>query len=597
LRPSFVTPRDTMVRLYAALAAIARLMPALVVGVTAPSCERGVHPPCAVRLPIAPPAGTEFVANQIPAVSPDGSRVAFTARADDRMPRLWVQSLRRSTVREVPGTDGARFPFWSPDGERLGFFADGQLKRTDLLGEVSVLAEAADALGGSWNGRDAIIFSAGPTHAIWTIPSGGGAIRQVSRPGGSAGAVHAWPSFVDDEHFVYSSVDSENTERILLGSLRSNEQNTLLEGTNSPPVVTRQALFFAGRDLLFSTAFNVNVLDIDHAPNLVAQGVARGPFGLASFGAAANNSVMVYGRAGRTIVWLDRDGQESTAVPEPGAYEYLSLSPAGDEILVAVGGTWLGTGPWIYEIYNVHADRWRRVVAGIASLARPLWSADGSEVIFTAIAGSGAQVRAVRSDGSGATRRLFDESGRAYAAAVSPTGLIAMVEPGPRTTRLRVVSWSSGRSLDASTVWRQEVPRRAYAPAFSPDGSRLAYVSEQSGTAEVYVSELAHGAVPVRVSPDGGSFPVWSGDGRWLSYINGLGRRMAITTEGPASEWGQRERAVFSSETPVGRYDLHEFQPSPYGARFLTVKSPDPARLPALIGVVSCGAWQSMDFR
>jgi hypothetical protein len=582
-----------MFRLYAALAAIARLMPALVVGVTASSCERSVHPPCAVRLPIAPPAGTEFVTNQIPAVSPDGSRVAFTARADDRMPRLWVQSLRRSTVREVPGTDGARFPFWSPDGERLGFFADGKLKRTDLLGEVSVLAEAADALGGSWSGRGAIVFSAGPTHAIWTIPSGGGAIRQVSRPGGSGGAVHAWPSFVDDEHFVYSSVDSE---RIFLGSLRSNEQNSLI-GTNSPPVVTREALFFAGHDLLFSTGFNSKTLEPDHAPNLVAHGVARGPFGLASFGASANGSVMVYGRAGRTIVWLDRDGHESTAVPEPGAYEYPRLSPAGDEILVAVGGTWLGTGPWTYEIYSVHADRWRRVIAGVASLAGPMWSPDGSEVVFTAIDGLAAQVRAVRSDGSGATRRLFDESGRAYAAAISSTGLVATVEPGARMTRLRVVPLSSGRSLDAATMWRQEASGRAYAPAFSPDGSHLAYVSEQSGAAEVYVSELAQAAVPVRVSAGGGSFPVWSGDGKWLSYINRSGRRMAIPTDGPASEWGRREHAVFSSDAPVGRYDLNEFQPSRHGTRFLTVKAPDPARMPELIGVVGCGGWQGMDFR
>jgi hypothetical protein len=581
-----------MFRLCAALATTARLMPTLVVGVTASSCERGVHPPCAVRLPITPPAGTEFVPKQIPAVSPDGSRVAFTAMAGDRIPRLWVQSFRRSTVREVSGTEGASFPFWSPDGERLGFFADGQLKRTDLVGDVSILTEAADALGGSWSRRDAIIFSAGPAHAIWTIRSDGGAIRQVTRPGGSGGAVHAWPSFVDDEHFVFSSVDSE---RIFLGSLRSNEQNSLI-GTNSPPVVTREALFFAGRDLLFGTGFNSKTLEPDDAPNLVAHGVARGPFGLASFGASANGSVIVYGRAGRTIVWLDRDGHESTAVPEPGAYEYPSLSPAGDEILVAVGGTWLGTGPWTYEIYSVHADRWRRVIAGVASLAGPMWSPDGSEVIFTAIDGLAAQVRAVRSDGSGATRRLFDESGRAYAAAISSTGLVATVEPGARMTRLRVVPLSSGRSLDAGTVWRQEASGRAYAPAFSPDGSRLAYVSEQSGAAEVYVSELAQGAMPVRVSADG-SFPVWSGDGRWLSYINRSGRRMAIPTDGPAPEWGRREHAVFSSDAPVGRYDLNEFQPSRHGTRFLTVKAPDPARLPELIGVVGCGGWQGMDFR
>ena len=202
------------------------------------------------------------------------------------------------------------------------------------------------------------------------------------------------------------------------------------------------------------------------------------------------------------------------------------------------------------------------------------------------------QIRAVRADGSGVSRKLFDVSQGAYSAAISHRGaLMAIVEP-PNATRtnfnLRVVSLSGGGGLEARTVWQRTTTLNQY-PAFSPDGRWLAYVSTESGHDEVYVSELAAPAATWRVSTHEGRLPVWSGDAKQLFYENRSGI-VAVLTEGIPSTWGARESVLFRTEDLRGRfYEMDEFDVARDGTRFLMLKRPDPDRPAQLMGLVACG--------
>ena len=571
-----------------------RLVGIAIMGAAASHCARTAPLACSTRASIAPPAGTAFDAAQVPAVSRDGSRVVVTAVGPDRVPRLWVQSLRESTVSVVPGTEGAAFPFWSPDDTALGFFADGRLKRAVLpSGPVTVLGDAKDGHGGSWSAGGVIIFAAGEPRAVRSVPAEGGAVRQLTNLDHDADTSEAWPMFLaDGEHFVYSSEHLRLGPQIVLGSLRSTERNSLLPATSSPAFVGPDFMLFAGGDVLLRTRFDRRILEVAPPPHLVAQAVARGAAGLAQFGASADGSVVAYGRADREIVWLDADGRETPAAPVAGASRHPSLSPSGDEILVSLGAPWLGNGGGVYDAYRRQTDQWRRVAEGQGNSRRPLWSPDGTEIIFTTAEGPAALIRAARADGSGTTRTLFEERAGAYAAAVSGArGLLAVVEQpdGAGTSwNLRVLSLSAGGGLEAATAWRRQVAWSEYAPAFSPDGLRLAFVSEQSGAAEVFVSDLAGQAGPAAVSAHGGTFPVWSRDGRTLFYRSPAGL-IAVATDGAPSGWTARERVLFQAADLLARsYDPEDFDVAVEGTSLLMLKTPRAGRPPRVLTVAAC---------
>jgi Tol biopolymer transport system component len=544
---------------------------------------------CANQASIAPPPGTQLAAQQIPAVAPDGSRVAFTAVGQDGAPRLWVHSLRDETNRAIAGTDGATFPFWSPDGEHIGFFADGRLKRVAIgSGALQVLTDAPEGLGGSWSPRGTIIFAARPVHAIFSIPAAGGTVAQltdVDAPGGSS----AWPRFLPDgEHFVYSS-DKNRSRWLMLGSIRSSERNPLLGGTASSTATVPGLLLFGGERALLGIRFDPKILDIEPPPDLVLQAVARGPHELAAFSTSADGSVIVYGRAGARIIWLDAAGGESPAIPDPGAYDHPMLSPSADEILITVAAPWLGSGAGLYDIYNTARRQWRRVTAGAGRFDRPLWNADGSEIIFTAAEGAATEIRAAAIDGKSASRKLFDGVSGAVAAAVSSRrNLLALVEH-PEATRanLRIVSLASAGGSNAG-VWQRQTNWSEYDPAFSPDGLRLAFVSMQTGRAELYVTELTAGAVPVQVSKNGGAaFPVWPADGKELFYRDASGI-VAVTVEGPASTW--RSRLVLSDvDAHARRINTDQFDVSRDGSRLLLLQLPDLEQPAEFIAMTACG--------
>jgi Tol biopolymer transport system component len=575
-----------------------RLILAAALAIAASGCARNAPPAdCGVRFSIPAPPGAEIAPRQIPAVSPDASQVAFTAAGTDGVARLWLHSLRRARAAVVPGTEGAAFPFWSPDGGQLGFFADSRLKRVDLAsGAVQAIGDAPDPRGGSWSPNGIMIFSArtdgGTSRAIFSVPAAGGPIvRRTKAPQSDGEGGDSWPAFLPDGwHFVYSLVSAN---RLYLGSLRSSER-VRFPGMSSPVAPVGRYLLIAAGDVLYAAAFDRKVLHVVDQPALVAGGVARGPARMASFGASRDGSMIVYGQAGTTIVWVDEAGRETAAVSGAGTYSTPALSPSTGDLLAFAGPSWIPFGTRIYGVYEPGADRWRRIPIAGARGVRPLWSADGTEIIVTTPSGgSRATIDAVRADGSGTKRKLFDVRSGSYAAAVSSRGgLIALVDP-PETqearSNIRVVPLSAAGSPDAAVVWRAPASTSASAPAFSADGRSIAYVSRERGRDDVFVADVAGQGTPVRISANGGASPVWTADGKRLFYRTPSGIA-AVATDGPVATWSASERVVLDAAfLNRSRYVFDEFDVAHDGSRVLLQKSADPDAPAALVGLAACG--------
>ena len=299
----------------------------------APTVQFAVSPPDGWNLA----SGTRFGgASTSPlAVSPDGRFIAILARNAEGRDRLWVRSLDALVARELPATDGAMGPFWSPDSEWVGFFADGKLKKTAVAGGAPItLCDTATFNSASWGRDGTIIFALGPGTGIRPI-------RRVSASGGVAtnatvlvdgDASHLRPTFLPDgRHFFFRVLGGANAGYYIT-ALDSTEQ-TRVFGSDVPNVV------FAGDHLLFlrdttllAQPFDVRQLRLTGEAIPVAEQIARfgGAGGVGTF--SASNSVLVYqaatGGASR-LTWFARDGMPMDAVSDRANYADLSLSPDG----------------------------------------------------------------------------------------------------------------------------------------------------------------------------------------------------------------------------------------------------------------------------
>ena len=213
------------------------------------------EPPRVLRMSILPPERTTLPANGVPALSPDGRKLAFAANGPGKT-SLWVRDLDSLTARELPGTDGASLPFWSPDGRSLGFFAGAKLKRTDATGgSVLTICDAPNGRGGTWNQNDVIVFVPGILGALFRVSAAGGTAAPLTKLAGDDGA-HRYPWFLPDgRHFLYTTYGFQTgtfTGRIYVGDLESAERTKIGEAPSSVAYAAPGYLLFVRETSLFA---------------------------------------------------------------------------------------------------------------------------------------------------------------------------------------------------------------------------------------------------------------------------------------------------------------------------------------------------------
>ncbi len=521
------------------------------------------------------------------ALAPDGETLAFVARDDTGQTAVWVRAMGDLDARRIESSTGARYPFWSPDGRRLGFFAGGDLLIMDLIGQVPrVIASAgspADVRGATWNQNGLIVYAPTFTGGLMQVPAAGGEARPtttlaVARNEGT----HRFPLFLPDgRHLVFYLAAGTGTEPgwIGLGQVGSGEHRRLAPASSLQAFLPPSTLLYTTGRTLVAQRLDLSRMELVGEP--VPLGVEQ-PGNLAVSGnraltAAANTVAYQVGVQGSTrIVWADRDGTELGTVFEGHGWLFgPSLSPDGTRVSVS---SYAGSGVGGIWIVDPARNNQTRMTFDERDDQGAVWSPDGQTLAVQAHSADEASiylldVRVPRSE------KLWKKVPGLY-------GVDAWLPSGEALlfTRMDAANRSDIWILDRSSEESRPLlasPANEYGPHPSPDGNWLAYASDASGRDEVYVRRLEGEGQVWRVSTDGGSTPLWRRDGRELFYVDQASRIVAVTTSLGAS---------FSSGDPVVlfRSNLDEsggrqYDVSADGQRFLLNRRAATATKPIVV--------------
>src|SRR2546426_4017623 len=297
---------------------------------------RGSPPVAEVRLEISTPPTADPASI---AISPDGQKIVFVATSEGQS-KLWVRPLDSVSGRALAGTDGASLPFWSPDSQSVGFFAEGKMKRIEVdRGAVQILADAPGGRGGAWNRDGTIIFYPNTTQSpIFRISATGGTASTVTRLENMKETNHRFPQFLPDgHHFLYYAQGTAESHGIYAGDLDGSRSQRLLDVDSAPIYESSGHLFFVRQGTLFAQEFDMTRLEVKGNPFSIAERIATRSEAQGSAAVSASSvGPIIYRTAStggrRQFLWLDRSGKEIGSAGDPLGANSLSLSRDGRRV-------------------------------------------------------------------------------------------------------------------------------------------------------------------------------------------------------------------------------------------------------------------------
>jgi eukaryotic-like serine/threonine-protein kinase len=508
------------------------------------------------------------------AVAPNGHTVAIIGRDSERKNMLWIYEPGSPQARAIPNTEGANFPFWSPDGGSLGFFADGKLKRVDLSGgPVRILCEAATGRGGAWNKDGVIVFTPIGVLGVglYRVPASGGTPTQITFPDRARKEdSHRWAEFLPDgNHFLYLAMNLSGAKvmsSIYVSALDSNEKHFITQvEANAAYVAPGYLLFYRDRTL-FAQRFDAKKFELSGEPTPILTDLQYVPRIQRAVFASTEGGVLVAQKssadAGASqLLWFDRQGQQVGVATKPGTYGNIALSPTGkvvaaESLDVATNNTDL----WTYDLENGSA---KRLTFDPAIDSTPLWSPDGTRLVFTSDREQKFNLYVKNADGSQEEKLIPQDGPDRFPEDWSRDGKYVLYQRG---TDLWCVTFPE---LTVSVFLKA-----ASAPSvtrFSPDGKWVAYASNESGREEIYVTSFpgAHGKW--QVSNAGGEQPKWRSDGKELFYLAPDGKMMAVPVTVGANFDAGTPVALFQANPRemIATSERFDYDVSKDGQRFL----------------------------
>jgi serine/threonine protein kinase len=516
------------------------------------------------------------------AISPDGRRLVYLASNEGKS-QLWVRPLDSVAAQPLPGTDGARLPFWSPDSASIGFFADGKLKRIDIVGGgPQVLAnDVGGGNGGTWNREGIILFSNGHGGLLKVDARGGEPVEVTGLETGQ------YPEFFPDgHHFIYFGRPSPGAEGIYVGSLDGGSSKRLTNADTAAVVSPSGFLLFHRQTNLFAQAFDFQRQELSGNPFPVAEGVARDAAGRAAILSAASGIVAYRTeRAGtRQLTWLDRSGKSVGAIGAPDTADLSQVEPSPDGKRIAV-----------VRVVNGNVDVWlidaargipTRFTFDAAADRYPVWSPDGNRIVFQANRRKGPlNLYWKLSNRDGAEDELLLESNQPKAPVDwSPDGHFLLFRSGDLQTGSDL--WILPVHGNKKPVPFLKTPFEERNGQFSPDGKWVAYESNESGRFEIYVQPFPGPGRKVPISSNGGAQPRWNKNGKEIFYVSLDSKLTAapvkVSPDGESIESGT-PATLFPVRIPGGpvtAFGRQEYAVSSDGQRFLVNLAADEAASP-----------------
>jgi serine/threonine-protein kinase len=502
-------------------AAVSALLAAAVAGIVAWSLARTASPPppavSRMRLTLPPNNDFYFNGRQLIALSPSGRHVAYSAGLG-----LWLHSLDELEARPVAGAEiEGRSPFFSPDGQWIGYYAAGELRRAPLTGGNPVkITNAVNPWGASWADDGQVYYGQGPG-GIWRVPSTGGTPEKVVpvREGEQAHGPHLLP---DGEWVLFTllpaGVGSWNRANIVTESLKTHERVTLVEGGRDARYLASGHVIYAVNGALLAAPFDVKARRLLAGAVPVVQNVfdAGTVTGAAHYAVNGLGSLVYVPRIGNALrlTWVDRRGNEERIPADVRPYRHPRVSPDGARIVVEVEDP-ANTDVWVGEAAR---GTFARLTTNEDVDSDPIWTPDSSRVVFASVRGkTGLFWQAA--DGSGGASHVADGTGGVRPLTWTSSGELVYEElAGPAIGVLPPDGRSQVRHI---TLFDMPEYFNEKLPAISPDGRWVAYQSTESGEMEIYVRPFPEvSAGRSQVSVGGGFAPLWSRNGQEIYYRN-----------------------------------------------------------------------------
>jgi serine/threonine-protein kinase len=505
------------------------------------------------------------------AVSPDGRTVVFRA-ASQGVARLHRRGLDASAAEPIAGTEGGFAPFFSPDGEWLGFFTSTELKKVPLAGGAPIRLSLATPVtaGAAWGADGNIVFTLTANGPLSRIPEAGGAFEMVSSLDASRGEhSHLWPQILPDGRGILVTMvlgqdfqDFQNSQIVVLDP-QSGRRTVVLEGSTFARYADEQIVFVRGGSM-FRVPFDLTRLSVTGSPVPVAERVTiDSGNGSASF-AVTTDGTLVYADGppfvgpNSVVLRLDRQGAEKP-LPLPAAhYTRPCLSPDGKTLALQKCD---GPSCKLF-LYDLERNVLSPLTSEPGRFFNPVWSPDGRRLAYSGFAVGAPTLFVKNADGSGRPQRLTNAPTETREAAEFPNSW----SPDGRTIAYilvsRLVTGKGERDVwlvspDGKQTKRPwlESPYAETAAAFSPDGRWMAYVSDESGRKEVYVRPFAGAGGRIKISSEGGAEPVWTRGGHEMLYRQG-NQFLAVDIRTEPGLAAGTPRVLFSGEfLPGGRED------------------------------------------
>jgi serine/threonine protein kinase len=505
-------------------------------------------------------AGSDEISISHMALSPDGSTLAFVSPEDSTgLPVLYVQRIDSPSVKALPGTQGVSFPFWSPDGAYLGFFANDKLQRIAVSGGApQTLARTTAGRGGSWGKQNVIIYAPDPSSGIWRINadgSGAAPLTQVIMQAKPEQQTHRWPLFLPDgKHFLYwagnfSGAKDDKVSGIYLSSLDEKEQKLLLLCHSSFGYDSAHLYYAGDQNQLVSANFDPASGQISGNSTPVAGAVGYQPSTFWAAITVSHNGTVIYntgvGAALSQLTWEDRAGKELGRMGDPAIIANPSLSPDGSR--VAVDSADLKASNVDIWLENANGSDNARFTFDPTEETNGIWSRDGSMVAYRSVGSESSQILAKPASGLEKEKVLF--RGPSVTDDILPNSWSAngqqllATDQAPSRNYLVTVPAAGGAKVPLLNSKANETNGQ-----ISPDGKWVAYASDESGAWEIYVSSFPGAVGKWQVSRGGGTEPRWRGDGKEIFYIALNGILMAVPVN---------DGSGFSTAAPVPLFQIH----------------------------------------
>jgi len=541
------------------------------------------------------------------ALSADGRMLAFVSPDPvSGANKVSVQHIGSAAATVLPGTDGASYPFWSPDDAYVGFFADGKLKKVAISGGApQVLATATTGRGGTWGRRGVIVFSPQASGWLWKINADGSNLAPLSEKvfDGTKIISHRWPVFLPDgDHLLFSTLtftnpSNDQSSGIYLSSLAGEAKIVAPLGRSNPGYANGYLFYMDEKKSLRVTALDIAKATAASDSTVVTDSVGFQPSIFWGSFSVAENGTAVYnpnvGAALSVFTWYDRAGKELGTVGDVGVLSNPNLSPDDSRVAMDMADVKAtSVNVWLNDVKHGTNSRF---TFDNAEDVGGVWSRDGSLIAYRSLQASDTNVLVKQAQGLQPARSIFSVKDSGHVSDdVAPNSwsldnkeLLCTLQPAEGGSQLVLLSTSGGKMTRFLATKTSESNGQ-----ISPDGKWVAYASNESGDWEIYVTTYPTAAGKWQVSRGGGTEPRWRGDGKEMFYVGPGSTLMAVPVSSDGTFAAGNPTPLFRTQlrAQVSSTDLFSYDVTKDGQRFLVNRYAKPAQVAPLHIVLNATA-------